>query len=71
LFLKLTDLAGPPIEGFGVFEGDRIGETVAGIAVYPTKEFADEVCKQWNKQKKTYHVCHCRISMANGLEKLL
>lgn len=78
LFFKMKDLSVGKVTGYGVYNGDEIGESRSGIAVYRTKEMADEICAMWNKTEgknkkrapRVYTVHKCQITMEHGVEKI-
>jgi hypothetical protein len=81
LYFKMQQLSVGPVEGFGVYNGNEIGQSRSGVAVYRTKKMAEEVCAMWNKtesepgkhakrEKRVYTVHKCRISMEHGVQKL-
>jgi hypothetical protein len=80
LFFKMKDLSVGKVSGYGIFNGDEIGESRSGIALYRTKKMADEICEKWNQTETTgkkskrpprvYTVHKCQVTMEHGVEKL-
>lgn len=81
LFFKMKELSVGTVTGWGVFNGDEIGESRSGVAIYRTEEMANEVCAMWNKteqkpgkrakrEKRVYTVHKCQVTMEHGVQKL-
>lgn len=71
LFFKLRDLEKEPIEGFGLIDKKgNIGHTRRGLAIFRTKEIAQEICDDWSNGKRKYSVKKMRVSMKHGIEIL-
>jgi hypothetical protein len=78
LYFKLQQLSLNTIKGYGVYDGDKIGESYGGVAIYKTQEMAQEVCDMWNKEQQStikkrrrhYTVHPCQVTMTHGVEKL-
>jgi hypothetical protein len=61
----------PPITGFALVENDKVVEMQTGLAVFETREKAEDIQADLTKWgKKTYAIRPVRISVQNGVEFL-